>query len=420
MSNVSSCADLLKVVAPAAILHNLTRQPATAERRPGKPSPYLSHRFSFHFVDRLDLEVIVPCRLGQHRRFTAFTLVELLVVIAIIGVLVALLLPAVQAAREAARRTQCMNQVKQMMLSMHNHESAKKAFPSGGIGPWPEIQNYLTGPGGTPFGPDKQGLSWAYQILPYLEGQAVYNIKTNAELQSTPVTMFNCPSRRPTTKHPIHNTYLMDYAAAVPSRTSNQRPATPNWLTLNQAWGVLGCQQSGDGEFWGTTNGSYRFESDMGSTNITGLPIYVGYMGVIVRSDYCATCTPKRRIGFYSRISFEDITDGSSNTFVLGEKRMQPSLSDLGDWYDDKGWADGWDPDTLRCTFCPVGSDQDMGNSTPQRSALPYSFGAAHSQIFNAGFADAHVQSIRFDIDVELFNRLGHRSDGEEMDMGAL
>src|SRR3954453_10899399 len=74
----------------------------------------------------------------------AFTLVELLVVIAIIGILVALLLPAVQAAREAARRTQCKKQLKQMMLAMHNLESAKKCFPSGGIAPYADPANYLT------------------------------------------------------------------------------------------------------------------------------------------------------------------------------------------------------------------------------------------------------------------------------------
>ena len=82
----------------------------------------------------------------------AFTLVELLVVIAIIGVLLALLLPAVQAAREAARRAQCQNQLKQVGLSVLNHESARKVFPTGGDIPWPKPENYVKG--GTPNGPE--------------------------------------------------------------------------------------------------------------------------------------------------------------------------------------------------------------------------------------------------------------------------
>ena len=356
--------------------------------------------------------------LNPQARRLAFTLVELLVVIAIIGVLVALLLPAVQAAREAARRTQCKNQVKQMMLSMHNHESAKNAFPSGGIGPWPQIQNYLSGTGGTPFGPDKQGISWAFQILPYLEGQQVYNIKTNAQLESTAVPMYYCPSRRPPTKSPTQGTYLMDYAAAVPAQTRSQRTTAVNWLTPNAAWGITGCAL-GSNQFWGSTGGNLRFETDMTAPNLTSSPSYVGYMGVIVRSEYCQSCPREKNLGFYSKISFQQITDGSSNTLVLGEKRLQPSLYEIGDWHDDKGWSDGWDPDTLRSTHCQPAPDQDMTGASNGRDALPYSFGGGHTEMFNAGFADASVRSVRFDVDVELLNRLANRADGEETDMGA-
>ena len=134
------------------------------------------------------------------RQRSAFTLVELLVVIAIIGVLVALLLPAVQAAREAARRTTCLNQVRQMGIALQNHVDALKVFPTGGSRNDPDIQNYVSGPTnspGTPNGPNKQGLGAFYQMLPFLEQNAVKGIKTQTQLQSTLVPLYNCPSRRP-------------------------------------------------------------------------------------------------------------------------------------------------------------------------------------------------------------------------------
>ena len=123
----------------------------------------------------------------SHTRRLGFTLVELLVVIAIIGILVGLLLPAVQAAREAARRMQCSNNLKQMGLAMHNYESTFKRFPSGNmVGPSFSV-----------------GLSVHARLLPYMEQASMYNMvdfnyaynhanNNAARLQNVPT--FKCPS----------------------------------------------------------------------------------------------------------------------------------------------------------------------------------------------------------------------------------
>jgi prepilin-type N-terminal cleavage/methylation domain-containing protein len=388
-------------------------------------------------VDSFSMETAMKRNLRLSRRSAAFTLVELLVVIAIIGVLVALLLPAVQAAREAARRTQCVNNVKQMMLGMQNHESAKRAFPSGGVSPWPHIEDFLTDskPGvansnvsGTPLGPDKQGLSWAFQILPYLEGQGLYNLKTTAQVESASVSMYHCPSRRPPTRYLGVGAILMDYAAAVPFRTVGELgPAVYNAAMQPSPDG--GTKACGAAQMWSAASGGPRFQVSTDSTpdinkktaagNTTAGTLGASYapsMGVIVRSDYCALCDDqKRRTGFYTRVSFNQILDGSSNTMVVCEKKLTPSLYDVGDWHDDKGWSDGWDPDTIRTTVCIPGADDESTGS-----AEAYKFGSAHAAGMNAGFADSSVRTIGYDVDVEVFNFLGHRADEQSIDAGTL
>jgi prepilin-type N-terminal cleavage/methylation domain-containing protein len=122
-----------------------------------------------------------------------FTLVELLVVIAIIGVLVALLLPAIQAAREAARRSSCLNNISQLALANHNYEFAVEHLPAGVINPEGPIDNV----------PDGQHVSWLVQILPYVEmGNAydAFDLKAgayapaNSAVRLVPVSLFMCPS----------------------------------------------------------------------------------------------------------------------------------------------------------------------------------------------------------------------------------
>src|SRR5688572_5934859 len=148
----------------------------------------------------------------------AFTLVELLVVIAIIGVLVALLLPAVQAAREAARRTQCKNNLKQIGLACINHHDALQMFPTGGSNWGLLVQHYAQN--GQALGTKQQGLGWPYQILPYLEQGALKGIVTQEQLQSAMVPIYICPSRgiRRIERNGIWvgDTVLMDYAGVQP------------------------------------------------------------------------------------------------------------------------------------------------------------------------------------------------------------
>src|SRR5262245_35403008 len=108
-------------------------------------------------------------------RRRGFTLVELLVVIAIIGILIALLLPAVQAARESARRTQCSNHLKQLALSMSTHHDQHKMFPSGGWG-WRWTGDPDRGHG------KRQPGGWGYQILPFIEQQAIYDLGAGPSL----------------------------------------------------------------------------------------------------------------------------------------------------------------------------------------------------------------------------------------------
>src|SRR5262245_59828200 len=160
------------------------------------------------------------CRRGHDGR--GFTLVELLVVIAIIGILVALLLPAIQAAREAARRSQCKNNLKNIGIAVENFENTYKVFPTGGA-------RYLQDgflleqnvEGGKPLGPNRQGLSWAFQILPYIEETAAYSITRTVDLQKVVIPLYVCPSRRQprTTLSSAFNGVIafLDYAGAVPA-----------------------------------------------------------------------------------------------------------------------------------------------------------------------------------------------------------
>ena len=287
-----------------------------------------------------------------------FTLVELLVVIAIIGILVALLLPAVQAAREAARRTQCNNNLKQMGLAIHNFHDTYNLLPTGGKVPWNNGIIDATFSGQWE-GPDKQGVGWPFQILPFFEKGNIYALRLKSEVESSIVPEYQCPTRRTNVKQGTR--VLMDYASATPANSPN------SW---DQYW---------FGEIW----------------NVNQLPNLGPYQGAIVR-----TSTKGAPIGLNA------ITDGTSNVILVSEKRLNWLLYSVGDWHDDQGWIDGWDPDIVRYTGYQPRKD-------PKTGVSGYEFGSAHPAGMNALLGDASVRFVSFTIDLTVFNNAGNRHDGQ-------
>jgi prepilin-type N-terminal cleavage/methylation domain-containing protein/prepilin-type processing-associated H-X9-DG protein len=366
-------------------------------------------------------------RLTKH----GFTLVELLVVIAIIGILVALLLPAIQAAREAGRRTQCKNQLKQIGLAMHNHVDSYRVFPTGGAVIYPDIAKYVDG--GKPLGPDKQGLGWAYQILPYLEEGSLRGLITQDQLQAAVIPLYVCPSRRSVSQAQSsenaesESVFLIDYASAQPC--TFDCPAGSPGCTVPIRYNPL------DSVPLTSTSYIINWPSIWGGKNMNDKQQgnFQVYDGVIVRSPWLRdaslsiTATPTtagKQVGKFLRgaprpTSFAKITDGTSKTFLLGEKYVRSDTYEGGGYSDDHGWSEGWDPDAIRSTCFQPYQDSDGFQSTGSsdifsgRGNDTVYFGAAHPGGFNGVFADGSIRTLSYDIDIVLFNALGTRAGDE-------
>jgi prepilin-type N-terminal cleavage/methylation domain-containing protein len=217
-------------------------------------------------------------RVRAIRRRRGFTLVELLVVIAIIGILVALLLPAIQAAREAARRTQCANHFKQVGVAMQNYVAAKKVFPEG-------TRLWLAGtcskPKNSPSG-GYRGWGWGNSILPYMEEGDLYNLW---DLDRVPNDL---PS--PGTNFKIGARFVENYLC--PSETQRE---------------LTGMTGSG-------TNGTHPDE-DWALSNMAGVADSVDWT--------CDGSEPRLdgngMLFNDSRVKFQHIEDGSSHTLLVGE-----------------------------------------------------------------------------------------------------
>lgn len=313
-----------------------------------------------------------------------FTLVELLVVITIIGILIALLLPAVQAAREAARRMQCSNQLKQLSLAAINHEAAMRFFPAGGWGSgWtgdPQYGNDWRQPGG-----------WLFNLLPYIEAQAVHDLqlgKTGTEhdaaaerLKASPLAMLNCPSRR---------------ASAILASKFAQTDYAGNGGEMFEGFGALGISgMSGP--------------NDYSAGTVT--PGQTGWSAVAAKSTGI----------FYgaSQTTMADVRDGTSNTYLCAEKYLKSTDYTTGtDTGDDQNAYTGCQDDVIR--WVGPYTDTQMGSSTPMQDRSDvtnvYIFGSSHSNGFNAAMCDGSVRSIPYSLDLETHRRLGNRKDCQPID----
>jgi prepilin-type N-terminal cleavage/methylation domain-containing protein len=329
------------------------------------------------------------------RKRAAFTLVELLVVIAIIGVLVSLLLPAVQAAREAARRSQCSNQLRQLALAWHLHHDSQKCLPTGGWGyQWVGDPNRGLG--------EKQPGGWAYSILPYIEQSGVFNIGKGvtsaadkrtalAKLAETPVGTFYCPSRRPAQAY-------ANKASAITPNNANR----PVVLARSDYAGNLGPeipQRAGEP----SASCGMRFTQWCSGPSEADANANRGWV-----SDRFDQYARNGGIVFQNvEVNLKEISDGTTQVYMVAEKYLNPQRYEDGvSLADDQGAWIGDDLDMNRNTEVPPLQDQEGVEQL-------FNFGSAHPATWQAALCDASVRGVSYDVDKDVHWRLGHRSDGE-------
>lgn len=293
---------------------------------------------------------------SRHRR-GGFTLIELLVVIAIIGVLIALLLPAVQAAREAARRSQCVNNLKQLALAAQNYHDTNGCFPGGSYSVFAKPYKY------------PENFSCFVRMLPFMEQSPMYNAVnfnftsshySNLTVAGISINTLQCPSDTNLTPTVI--------STATPNASFNEVfPTAPGtWLQQFASYG------GNAGTF------------DFGYNTSFGAAEFTMFNGVIYND---------------STVKIADITDGTSNTFVFGEHshgmlfKYDPIFAN-----SDNSWQSGRWYDTLIATYYPVNANPGglgLTYGDTQNYYYPTVATSFHPGGANFAFCDGSVRFIK-------------------------
>ncbi|MBN1909178.1 MAG: DUF1559 domain-containing protein [Pirellulales bacterium] len=298
----------------------------------------------------------------RYDQVRGFTLVELLVVIAIIGILIALLLPAVQAAREAARRLQCTNKLKQLVLALHSYHDANKQFPYGSI--------------------SSNELSWRVYVLPYIEQKALYarfdfsrnlTVSNNLEVGLTAIDGFFCPS----------GTNL--FSIYTSGQVNGQQTYAAHY------YGVAG-PEGGD-----SSGQAYPVVP-------SGNPSYgETALGGVLTTDVA--------------FAFSDVTDGTSNTFAIGEiVHDHPGIYGYGTGREGRAVGGGDGQPWVRGSISRANvacKNVAFGINQPGDLTARIAFASLHPGGCNFAKCDGSVNFVFEEIDIAVYKATASRDHGE-------
>lgn len=367
---------------------------------------------------------MLPRRRGQSpisdgrksgQTLAGFTLIEVLIVIAIISLLVQLMLPAIQASRERARKLTCQNHLKQLALASELHVGAHKYLPSGG---WSGA--YLADPR-RGYGRNQPG-GWPFSLLEYLEESALRAAQGNrledfplgeglkALYQSAP-TMFYCPSRRVARPYPFKRSGNGQWSLAVAQSVLLLPAVTKTDYAANSGDSIYSAaeQFSDEPQMWVPANYEALAREAPQWTNTTD-PVSPFFQNGVIY--------------YRSEVRPAQVVDGLSKTYLYGEKYLPPEFyedvngSDLPAMMGDNqsAWV-GYEWDNHRSAWNPQ-ARWGVENYQPQQDgpaalfAGCFAFGSAHPGSFNMAFCDGSVRTIDYTIDMEVHRQQANRLDG--------